>query len=134
MKESLILLVLACAAANLYAASEATDIPKRLEEFPGKDSPEASIFRGSIVFNSYCILCHGRDADGKGRAAKLYSPPPANLVTSDKNDQYKEMIVRRGGKFMGRSEFMPPWDQELTNEQIGDLVTFLRSIGSKKPS
>ncbi|MFT5532678.1 MAG: mono/diheme cytochrome c family protein [Burkholderiaceae bacterium] len=99
-------------------------------EFPGKDSREASVNRGGIVFQHYCVLCHGAKGDGTGRAAKLYDPKPANLVLSNKNDQYKELIIRMGGKAMGRSEFMPSWDKELTNEQIADVIAHLRSIRS----
>ena len=99
-------------------------------EFPVKDTPEAAIHRGSLVFQHYCILCHGAKGDGTGRAAKLYDPKPANLVLSNKNDQYKELIIRMGGKALGRSEFMPSWGNELTNEQIADVIAHLRSIRS----
>ena len=33
------------------------------------------IKRGEVVYKSNCILCHGVNGDGKGRAAKLYNPP-----------------------------------------------------------
>lgn len=105
--------------------------PQLEGEFPGKDSRDAAIFRGSIVYTNYCVLCHGVKADGHGRAARLYDPKPANLVLSDKNPQYKELIIRRGGKALGRSQFMPPWGEELTDEQISDVVTFLGSIVAK---
>lgn len=97
-------------------------------EFPNKASPEAMIYRGDIVYKNYCVLCHGVKADGLGRAAKIYNPKPANLVLSDKNAAYKEMIIRRGGAALSRSEFMPPWNDELTNEQISDVVAFLESL------
>ncbi len=99
-------------------------------EFPTKDSLEASIYRGSIAYQNYCVLCHGVTAEGNGRAARLYNPPPFNLRKSVVSDAYKEAIIRRGGKAMGRSEFMPPWGQELTDEQISDIVNFLGSIKS----
>lgn len=110
----------ALVAASAHAAADA--------DYPPKDSPEAAVYRGAIVFEKYCQLCHGVTAEGNGRAAKLYDPKPANLVTSDKNDQYKEMIIRRGGEGMGRSKFMPPWGKELTDEQVSDVVAFLRTI------
>ena len=97
-----------------------------------KDSVEASTFRGGLVFANYCVTCHGINADGNGRAARLYNPKPANLRMSDKNDAYLSLIIRRGGAGMARSEFMPPWDAELTNEQISDLVSYLRSINASK--
>ena len=107
----------------------ATTVPKKVaDEFPPKDTPEASMIRGEIVFQNYCMLCHGINADGKGRAARIYDPKPANLRMSMKNDAYKELIIRKGGKAMGRSAFMPPWGEELTDEQVTDVVHYLRTI------
>jgi mono/diheme cytochrome c family protein len=87
--------------------------------------------RGSIVFKTYCVLCHGTKADGKGRASKNYVPEPANLTVSTRSDDYKEKIIRKGGVGVGRSPFMPPWEQELTNEQIRDVVYYLKVINIK---
>lgn len=98
-----------------------------------KDSTDAAIFRGGLVFANYCVTCHGINADGNGRAARLYTPRPANLRASDKNDAYFGLIIRKGGAALGRSEFMPSWEAELTTEQIGDLVAYLRSINVSAP-
>lgn len=133
MKTRLLCLILLAATCGLAAAGPEKKNPEWYNEYPHKNTPEAAIYRGSIVFNNYCILCHGVKADGKGRAAKLYDPKPANLVMSDKNDDYKELIIRRGGAALARSQFMPPWGEELTDEQISDLVAYLRSIQAKKP-
>lgn len=97
-----------------------------------RDGPDAAHFRGSLVFFNYCVTCHGPNADGNGRAAKLYNPRPANLRTSDKNEQYMKLIIRNGGKAVARSEFMPPWGEELTDEQIGDVVAYLQSINTAR--
>jgi len=96
-----------------------------------RDGPDAAVFRGSLVFFNYCVTCHGPNADGNGRAARLYDPRPANLRASDKNAEYMRLMIRRGGKGMGRSEFMPPWGEELTDEQIGDVVSYLQSINAR---
>jgi mono/diheme cytochrome c family protein len=96
-----------------------------------RDSRDAAVFRGGLVFSNYCITCHGINADGNGRAARLYSPRPANLRMSDKNDAYLGLIIRMGGQALGRSEFMPPWGAELTDEQMKDLVAYLRSINAR---
>lgn len=87
--------------------------------------------RGEVVFKTNCILCHGLGADGKGRAAKLYNPPPADLTHSDKNDEYKESIIRLGGAAMGRSEFMPVWGEQLSDQEIKDLVAYLATVVKK---
>ncbi len=88
--------------------------------------------RGLLVFQTYCMTCHGSYADGKGKSAKNLKPPPANLRTSVKTDQYKEEIIRKGGAAVGRSPFMPPWGQELSDQQIADVVYYLRSITGAK--
>jgi len=97
-----------------------------------RDSKDAAVFRGGLVFANYCVTCHGMNADGNGRAAKLYNPRPANLRATDKNDAYIMLIVRKGGEALGRSAKMPPWGEELTDEQIHDVATFVRSLNVKQ--
>lgn len=84
--------------------------------------------RGEVVFKTNCILCHGVNGDGKGRASRLYNPPPADLTRSDKNDDYKRMIITLGGKAMGRSEFMPVWGDQLTPAEIDDAVAYIGTL------
>ena len=93
-----------------------------------RDGAEAAVVRGGIVFRTYCVLCHGAAGKGDGRAARMYTPRPADLTVSPFPDAYKEMIIRGGGVSVGRSSFMPPWGDELTDEQIRDLVAFLREM------
>ena len=97
-----------------------------------KESVEAAAIRGSIVFGTYCVLCHGEDATGSGSAAKLYQPRPANLTISPFPDEYKELIIRKGGVAVGRSKFMPPWGGQLTDKQIKDVVAYLGTLVKKR--
>jgi len=89
------------------------------------------IRRGEAVFKTNCILCHGIKGDGKGRAAVLYDPPPADLTKSDKNDEYKTNIITLGGAAMGRSEVMPIWGEQLSSQEISDVVSYLKTILTK---
>lgn len=84
--------------------------------------------RGEVAFKTNCVLCHGVRGDGKGRAAALFSPRPADLTRSDKTDQYKDQIIRLGGGKLGRSPEMPPWDGKLGDGEIADVVQYLRTI------
>jgi cytochrome c oxidase cbb3-type subunit 3 len=86
------------------------------------------VSRGNVVYKTNCILCHGVKADGKGRASILFDPPPANLTLSDKNDEYKKMIITLGGKAMARSPVMPIWGEQLSEQQIDDVVAYLHTI------
>jgi mono/diheme cytochrome c family protein len=120
LRHALAATLLACASVALADDEAAAPLPR--------ETADAAVVRGSIVFKTYCVLCHGVTGKGDGRAARMYTPRPANLTVSPFNDQYKEMIIRGGGPSVGRSPFMPPWGDELTEEQIKDLVAFLREL------
>ncbi len=96
------------------------------------EANDKSVIRGSIVFRTYCVLCHGENADGKGRLAEGKIPPPANLTKTFLNDAQKEEIIRKGGMGVGRSPFMPPWKDELSNEQIKDVISYINYISKSK--
>jgi len=117
----------ACALLALAGASASAQQVPQGPLLP-RDSADAAAFRGGLVYANYCVTCHGMNADGNGRAARLYDPRPANLRASDKNDAYLALIVRMGGEKLGRWPKMPPWGEELTDEQIRDLVAFVRSV------
>jgi cytochrome c oxidase cbb3-type subunit 3 len=89
--------------------------------------------RGEVVFKTNCVLCHGVRGDGRGRAAKLYDPRPADLTRSEKTDEYREKIIRLGGEPMRRSSGMPAWEERLTKAEIADLVIYLRTISVAPP-
>ena len=52
-----------------------------LEACQGKEKEnKEQVLRGKKLFKTYCVLCHGENADGKGRLAVGKIPPPANLT------------------------------------------------------
>lgn len=87
-----------------------------------------SVARGEVVYKTNCVLCHGVKANGKGRASVLYTPKPSDLTRSDKNTQYKTMIVTEGGEYIGRSPIMPPWGLQLTEREIKDVVNYIDTL------
>src|SRR5208282_5758434 len=54
--------------------------------------PRTSAASGAEMFNTYCAVCHGKDAKGNGPAAAALKVPPADLTT---------LAQRHGGKFPG---------------------------------
>jgi mono/diheme cytochrome c family protein len=133
MKCAAVLIAALCLTAQAQGPASRGDAPvNSLGALLPRDGPDAAVFRGGLVFGNYCVTCHGMNADGNGRAARLYDPRPANLRTSDKNDAYMLAIIRMGGQPLGRSEFMPPWGAELTEEQMKDVTSYLRSINTPR--
>jgi len=104
----------------------------KLSAADGDGATVQAAARGAAVFQRYCVLCHGLTGHGNGRAARLHSPRPVDLTQSEVNDQYRELIIRRGGQQVGRSAAMPPWQDELTAQQIRDVVAFLRSLSAAR--
>ena len=106
----------------LCGGAMATDSRAKVEAAISKPA-----VRGAIVFKHYCTLCHGELADGAARAAKLYGD--LDLTISPRSVIDYEKIIRTGGAGVGRSPFMPPWEGELSEEQIGDVIAYLAMVG-----
>lgn len=101
---------------------------------PASPSIAAAVSRGAGVFQMHCALCHGADARGRGRAAHLYDPPPADLTRAEHDDAYREQIIRKGGAAVGRSSAMPEWTSVLQPQQMRDLLAFVRTLRAAPPA
>lgn len=88
------------------------------------------VLKGKQVFTAYCVLCHGSNADGKGRLAINKMSPPANLRATLLNREQMKAIIKGGGASVGRSGFMPPWGDELKDEDIENVISYIFSLKS----
>lgn len=94
----------------------------------GQEEKSVSIERGSKVYYTYCVSCHGVSGEGNGRRAAKLQTLPANFTRSVSTDAYIEMVIRKGGEQVGRSSSMPPWEDELSSENIKDVISFVNSF------
>ena len=90
---------------------------------------------GKKVFSDYCTRCHGEHADGRGKITPFYVKMkvarPSNFQLkffSTRPKQYLSSIIRDGGKKHALSQYMPPFGDELTSRQIGDVVYFIQKV------
>lgn len=85
---------------------------------------------GQRIYRGRCAICHGKNADGKGRLANhvINDPPPYNLRKSRANKSQLRLIIENGGAAIGRSEQMPPWREELLSTEIESLLMYLLSL------
>jgi mono/diheme cytochrome c family protein len=77
------------------------------------------------LFDQYCQDCHGPQMDGKGGLRPFLEQDPANLTsqaTQAKTDQQLFSIIKKGGGEMHG------WADTLTDEQVMDLVRYLRTL------
>ena len=114
--------VLGFGTATVWAEPEKATLPNASGALLPRDSRDAAVFRGGLVYANYCVTCHGINADGNGRAARLHNPRPANLRGSDKNDAYIGLA---------HDIFAFTMLQELMARSLGvDVGPYRHSIGS----
>lgn len=95
--------------------------------------------RGEKLFTTYCARCHGKNADGEGRMVKrlyrkLKTQLPSNFtlgIYADRPAEYLHKIIRYGGENNAMSKYMPPFGEELSDENIDDLVHFIKKASEK---
>lgn len=96
-------------------------------EYQNNNSVAANI--GKQVYEARCVLCHGKDGLGDGRMAKIIkNPPPFNLTLSRVPKFYLTDIVSKGGEAMGRSHQMPPWSDQLAENEIDAVVDYILTL------
>ncbi|HET6594799.1 MAG TPA: c-type cytochrome [Anaerolineales bacterium] len=90
------------------------------------EANEASIARGSELFEIHCKMCHGQTAEGNGPIAPFLANKPANLtspIVQSKSDGSIFLTITNGveGK-------MPPMNENLLVPDRWDLVNFIRTL------
>jgi mono/diheme cytochrome c family protein len=88
--------------------------------------------RGADVYRHYCQTCHGETGAGDGFNAFNLDPRPRDLsdpaFQGRKPDAELADTIRRGGSGVGLSALMPPWGRTLSEGQIRDVISYLRTL------
>jgi mono/diheme cytochrome c family protein len=92
-------------------------------------SNKESLDRGEALFVNRCAGCHGKKGDGKGPNSLDILPKPRNLRNTYFVDSVDDKRLFESILYGVQGTAMPPWiDYGLTNNDVGDLVNFIRSI------
>lgn len=98
------------------------------KENPVKATAE-SLARGKRQYGYDCAMCHGKDGAGKGDVAvdmKLLMHDDSNPATlKDRTDGELFYIIKNG------KDQMPPEGNRVKDENIWDMVNYLRSLAKK---
>jgi mono/diheme cytochrome c family protein len=112
-----------CLAATPAGAAEDVD-PAAVERFTDGDAT-----RGAALYKRYCRGCHG--TDGRG-GAHTFMPHIGTLTKQDYiehlPDGYLYTVIAEGGAAVGKSGYMPAWQGTLTEQDIKDVIAFVRSL------
>jgi mono/diheme cytochrome c family protein len=109
---------------------------------------KASPSSGKEMFNTYCAVCHGKDAKGSGPAASAMKTPPADLTALAKNSGGKYPASHVAAVLRGQattashgSQEMPIWGPLFSSisqghegqvqQRITNLTTYIETMQAK---
>jgi mono/diheme cytochrome c family protein len=95
----------------------------------------AAIARGELLFQTYCLMCHGADGKGTGPVAKGLPHPPADLThhfhrAPGDGDAYLFWRVSEGGQvepFKSSQSAMPAFKTVLSDDQRWDVLAYVHT-------
>jgi mono/diheme cytochrome c family protein len=106
------------------------------EQFANLENPldgdPAAIRRGDEAYHALCVQCHGEGGSGDGEAAQGMDPPPGNLANPTRmstfSDGYLFWRISEGGAFDPYNSMMPAWGTLLSETEMWELVSYLRTL------
>jgi mono/diheme cytochrome c family protein len=96
---------------------------------PVASTPE-SLARGQKKYGYDCVMCHGKDGDGRGQVAaemKLKMRDQTNPATLQNLTDGALFYIIKYGK-----EQMPPEGDRVSTEELWDMVNYVRSFARGK--
>jgi len=93
-----------------------------------------SVLQGQDIYNAICFACHGVNGDGKGPAAAgAGATAPRDFTSPDfvivgREDEIATTIAKGAQASFHGSEFMPAWGSSLSDQQIRDLIAYLKTF------
>ncbi|MDO9450402.1 MAG: cytochrome c [Rugosibacter sp.] len=83
-------------------------------------------------YKAYCVQCHGGDGKGGGVNIRDIAVVPRDHTDvksmSGRSDETLFKAIKEGGASIDKSILMPPWDATLSDEEIKDMVQYLRVL------
>lgn len=93
------------------------------------DEPPARAVKN---YNTYCVQCHGINRDGNGINSRDMSVKPRDHTDSkamgDTPDDVLFKAIKGGGLAVSKSVLMPRWDGVLGDDEIKEMVAYLRFV------
>lgn len=96
------------------------------------ESGQGTPKKGEAIYMQHCAGCHGTTGDGLGPEIKELIVPPVNfrsVKSRTKTDMELFLAVKQGALFSP----MHGWADRLSDEQIWDVLTYIRSLAPFNP-
>ncbi len=96
------------------------------------DGDTDAIAAGADLYVTTCASCHGDSGLGDGLAAAALDPSPSSLadaaMMAEMSDGYIFWRITEGGSMEPFNSAMPPWGSAFSEDQIWQLVSYLRTL------
>lgn len=102
--------------------------------YAGKNNPltgnAEAVKKGKESLGIYCLACHGEKGLGDGMAGALLSPKPSNLqqTVKEASDAYVYWRIAEGGAMDPFKSVMPAFKEILKEEQIWEIISYLKTL------
>lgn len=84
------------------------------------------------LYDTYCAQCHGLDRNGKGINTVGLAVQPRDHTDAksmgDMSDEHIFNAIKGGGLAINKSILMPSWKGVLNDDDIHELVRYLRDV------
>jgi mono/diheme cytochrome c family protein len=138
-------LILVMISVLALAQQASTESKATLKHVPITNAPSNS---GKQMYESYCAVCHGKDAKGNGPAASAMKAPPTDLTQLAKNNGGKYPSAHVAAVIKGQastpshgSQDMPVWGplfssisqgrEAQVHQRITNLVNYVEGVQAK---
>lgn len=89
----------------------------------------ADVEQGAKLYKQYCRGCHGKDGRG---GAHTFMPHIDTLTKrgyiDELPDEHLFGVIHDGGESIGLSAYMPAWGNKLEDNEINDIIAFIRTL------
>ena len=93
--------------------------------------------QGRRIFYQHCVWCHAdtTPAGPSNRSNVTPEPPLMNdgTLLGKESDASLRRVIALGGSGIGKSVMMPPYGQTLSQEEIDDVISYIRVIAAAEP-
>lgn len=83
-------------------------------------------------YDTYCVQCHGINRNGRGINSRDMSVQPRDHSDAkgmgDIPDEEIFRVIKEGGLAVNKSVLMPAWGNVMNDDEIKELVAYLRHV------
>lgn len=98
-------------------------------------SASSDVSRGAATYKELCAKCHGASGRGDGSEAATLKTKPRDFRECPRMQKFADdelfRVIKEGGEAGGLSADMPSYADAMEDDEIRDLVAFVRSFCSQ---